>query len=92
MLALHHRVVQSPGNIVSNMDGEKVMFSVEKGKYYNLGVIGGEIWDLVGEGLSVTQLVDRLMEQYEIARETCERHVQFFLNELLEEGLILYKE
>jgi len=31
------------GNIVSNMDGEKVMLSIKNGKYYNLGEIGGFI-------------------------------------------------
>ena len=29
------------------MGGEKVMLSVKNGKYYNLGEIGGEIWELI---------------------------------------------
>ena len=29
------------------MDGEKVMLSIEKGKYYNLGLLGGVIWELI---------------------------------------------
>ena len=33
------------GNIVSDMGGEKVMLSIENGKYYNLGEMGGEIWE-----------------------------------------------
>ena len=28
------------------MDGEKVMLSINNGKYYNLGEIGGDIWEL----------------------------------------------
>ena len=40
-ISCNHLVVQSPGNIVSDMDGEKVMLSVHNGKYYNLGEIGG---------------------------------------------------
>lgn len=38
---LDHYIVQSEGNIVSDMDGEKVMLSIKNGKYYNLGKIGG---------------------------------------------------
>jgi len=40
-------VVQKPGAIVSEMNGEKVMLSVENGKYYNLGRQGGRIWELI---------------------------------------------
>ena len=43
---------QQPGNIVSDMDGEKVMLSIQSGKYYNLGTLGGEIWELMKEPIS----------------------------------------
>jgi hypothetical protein len=86
---MQHIVMQSPGYIASDMDGEKVMLCVGKGKYYNLGAVGGDIWDQLSEGTAVYQLVDHLMGQYEIERETCEQHVQAFLEELLQEGLIL---
>lgn len=34
---VNHVIVQVEGNIVSDMDGEKVMLSIKNGKYYNLG-------------------------------------------------------
>ena len=45
-ISLNSTVMQSEGNIVSDMDGEKVMMSVSNNKYYNLGVMGGEIWEM----------------------------------------------
>ena len=45
-ISLKCQIVQSEENIVSDMDGEKVMLNVRKGKYYNLGETG-EIWDLI---------------------------------------------
>ena len=47
--------MQVKGNIVSDMGGEKVMLSVNKGKYYNLGEIGGDIWELIRK-ISVNQI------------------------------------
>ena len=47
-LSIHQCVGQVKGNIVSDMDGEKVMLSVDNGKYYNFGEIGGRIWELYG--------------------------------------------
>ena len=46
-LSIQQSVRQVKGNIVSDMDGEKVMLSVENGKYYNFGDIGegfGNLW------------------------------------------------
>lgn len=77
-----------PGHIVSDMDGEKVMLHMERGKYYNLGTIGGVIWDLLEERLTVEQIVERLLEQYEIERDVCEQQVQSFVEELWHEGLV----
>ena len=52
---------QQQGNIVSDMDGEKVMLSIQSGKYYNLGKLGGEIWELMKEPISIEALVATLL-------------------------------
>ncbi|MEH7510936.1 lasso peptide biosynthesis PqqD family chaperone, partial [Priestia megaterium] len=44
-----HVVTQSEGNIVSDMGNEKVMLNIENGKYYNLGEIGGDIWESISK-------------------------------------------
>ncbi|MFC5406807.1 lasso peptide biosynthesis PqqD family chaperone [Cohnella soli] len=82
------RFEQCEGNIVSDMAGEKVMLSVEKGKYYNLGEVGGRIWELLSPPSTVAQVVDRLLEEYEVSRETCLAQVNAFLDHLYAEGLI----
>ena len=79
---------QSPGNIVSDMDGEKVMLSVSNGKYYNLGELGGEIWELMKEPITIQELVTKLQSQYNVDQTDCQSHVTDFLNQLLEQGLV----
>lgn len=79
---------QSPGNIVSDMDGEKVMLSVYNGKYYNLGEIGGVIWELIKEPLTVQELVTTLLSKYNVDQTECEEQVITFLIQLKKEGLI----
>lgn len=85
---IERKIAQVQGNIVSDMGGEKVMLSVDNGKYYNLGEIGGVIWDLIQEGISITQIVDELVSNYEVIRAACEAQVISFLEHLLDEGLI----
>ena len=51
------------------MDGEKVILSIKNSKYYNLGEIGGVIWDLIERTNSVSKLIDALMDQYEVEQD-----------------------
>jgi hypothetical protein len=87
-ISLNNSVNQVKGNIVSDMGGEKVMLSVNKGKYYNLGEIGGDIWELTEEQIAVDQLVATLLSKYNVVQSECEEQVISFLELLLEEGLI----
>jgi len=81
-------IVQAEGNIVSDMNGEKVMFSLHTGKYYNLGRVGGRIWELIAAPIPVSRLVDELTKEYEVERPVCERQVSEFLQSLQREALI----
>ncbi|WP_209122930.1 lasso peptide biosynthesis PqqD family chaperone [Alkalihalobacillus sp. BA299] len=87
-IAKTHIVSQGTGNIVSDMDGEKVMLSISNGKYYNLGDVGGDIWELIKDPLSIGQLVSTLTTQYDVDPSECEEQVLIFLGLLAEEGLI----
>lgn len=88
IVTLEHTVTQGIGYIVSNMGEEKVMLSVTKGKYYNLGEMGGVIWDLLSSPIPVSRLVDTLQTQYDVEQAQCQEQVISFLQQLLEEGLI----
>ncbi|MGE6538032.1 lasso peptide biosynthesis PqqD family chaperone [Bacillus luti] len=87
-ISLECQIVQSEENIVSDMDGEKVMLNVQKGKYYNLGETGGEIWEIMKTPIMVTELVNIMLSKYNIERKDCEEQVLSFLECLFQEGLI----
>ena len=87
-ISLEQVVSQVEGNIISDMDGEKVMLSIKNGKYYNLGTIGGDIWDQIKEPKSIQALINSLMDIYEVEEEECKDQVLSFLDKLLEENLI----
>lgn len=87
-----HIIYQSEGNIVSNMDGEKVMLSIQNGKYYNLGEMGGEIWDCMKTPIKVKEIINLLMTRYDVERDECEDQVIAFLGQLLAEGIVHVRE
>jgi hypothetical protein len=88
MISLQDIIVQGKGNIVSDMGEEKVMLSVHNGKYYNLGEIGGRIWELIEKPVKIEQMVETLMSEYAVAQSECEQQVISFIELLSNEGLI----
>lgn len=91
-LSLKQIIGQTEGNIVSLMGDEKVIFSVKNGKYYNLGVIGGVIWELISTPIKVSELISNLIMQYDITQRECEQQVLTFLEHLFAEQLITVNE
>jgi len=87
-ISMNSKVIQMDGNIVSDMDGEKVMLSIESGNYYNLGEIGGQIWDLIRTPLEINEVVANLLLTYQVEKKECEQHVLAYIEQLNKEGLI----
>jgi hypothetical protein len=78
----------NPENMVSDMDGEKVILSIKNGKYYNLGAIGSEIWTLIDQQTTMNHIINNLLTKYDISLEDCCNQVNEFLDQLLREELI----
>ena len=91
-VSLSYKVTQKEGMVVTDMDHEKVMLSIENGKYYNLGEVGGEIWELIAKPIEVSQVIAALLEQYQVDYSECMEQVIAFLNHLLRENLIHVEE
>ncbi|MBW7476738.1 lasso peptide biosynthesis PqqD family chaperone [Paenibacillus oenotherae] len=87
-LTMGHIIAQTKGNLVSNMDNDKVLMSINSGKYYNLGGIGGKIWELIETPVSVEEIVAALTVEYEVGTAECSSQVLAFLHNLLQEQLI----
>lgn len=81
-------VKPADGLIATDMDGEKVVLSISNGKYYNLGATGGRVWGHLAGSQRIEEVVELLLQEYQIDRKTCEADVFEFLNQVYKEGLI----
>ena len=77
------------GLMTANMNGSAVMMDIETGKYYNLGEIGGRIWELLEKPMTVAALVKKLTAEYDVSVAQCRADILPFLAKLLERGLVL---
>ena len=73
---------------VTDLAGEKVMIDFESGKYFLIKGAGNDIWDMLQEEITPTQIVDRLLTSYEVSREECEESVMKFLEQMKGNGFI----
>lgn len=85
-------ISKNPQIISSKMDDEVVMMSVEKGNYYGLNRVGSEIWEKLTEPITIGGLCDKLMQEFDVEKEQCEREVITYLEKLVSEGLILVSD
>ena len=77
------------GLMTADMNGSAVMMDIMTGKYYNLGEVGGRIWELLEEPLTLAALVEKLTDEYDVSAEQCRTDILPFLDTLLERGLLL---
>ncbi|MFD0829859.1 lasso peptide biosynthesis PqqD family chaperone [Neobacillus sp. M.A.Huq-85] len=91
-LSMESIIVQSPGNIISDMAGDTVMMSIENGKYYNLGKIGGDIWKYLEKAISINELILKLTNEFDVESCECQKEVIPFLEQLLNQKLIMIEK
>jgi len=72
----------------SEIDGETIMMSIDNGKYYGLNTVASRIWDLIKEEPLFSELIFKLIEEYNIEKSQCEIDTKEFVLNLLENNLI----
>lgn len=80
---------QNTNMLSSDMNGSTVLMDTMTGKYYNLGDIGGRIWELLNEPMTVGYLVRKLTMEYDVSAEQCRADILPFLEKLVNQGLLL---
>ncbi len=82
------KVTISPEVLFQEVSGEIVLLDLASESYFGLDKIGARIWALLKEDKSVGQVLDALLEDYEVDRARLEKDVNELLENLLEAGLI----
>ena len=76
------------GVIAKMVGSEMVLLDYDRGIYYGLNPVGARVWQLLSEGEAVERIVGRLVDEYDVARETLESDVATLLHELEAKELI----
>jgi hypothetical protein len=74
--------------VFADLVDEAAILHLQSGVYYGLNQIGAKVWNLILEPVSVSALRDKLVEEYEVSPEQCEKDLMSLLEQLAAEGLI----
>jgi hypothetical protein len=79
-----------PTQVMARQVGdETVILDLASGTYFGLDPVGARIWQLLGEGKTLAEICQMMLEEYEVEREQLETDVLRLTGELLERGLVV---
>lgn len=71
------------------LDGSVVVMTLADGNYFELNPVGARIWAELEQPVTVPELVDRLLADYDVDGETCRIEVEAWLLKMHDLGLVL---
>ncbi len=72
----------------ADLGGEAIVLDVKSGNYFGLNEVGAFILECIRQPVSVREVIDRMLEEYDATREQITQDVVQFLQQLQEQGLI----
>lgn len=81
-------IKQNPELITSEVDGERVMMDMKTGEYFGLDSIGTRIWDLIESPAKISEIIEILINEFDVSKEQCENDTIEFISELVDKKLV----
>lgn len=63
---------------------EAVLLSAEDSSVHSLDAVGTRIWELCDGEKTVSEIIDQVVEEFEVDRDTAEKDVVEFIEELMQ--------
>lgn len=73
----------------SRIDEDLVALDVDQGTCYGFNATAARIWDMIEQPARLSHLLERLLAEFEVDRETCERELRALIGELERDGLVV---
>ena len=75
-----------------DLSGEAAILDLKSGQYYGLNAVGARVWNLIQEPKRVNDVLQTLLEEYNVETASCERDLLALIEELQSKGLVEVKD
>ena len=76
----------------ATLDNEICIFDPDRGKYHNLNKVGSRIWEILQNDCSIDEIVNSLLDTYEVSREQCYSDTNEFIKVAVKDKIIFSKQ
>ena len=77
-----------PDVIAKRLDQDTVLVDISTGRIFELNETGTRVWELLGQGLNVEQIVQHLISEFEVEDSRAAEELKTLLSQLQDQGLI----
>jgi hypothetical protein len=89
MISLTERLRPNSEEVAAKvMDGEAIMINLSNGMYYSMDQVGGVIWELIVDGLSLEEIAASIVKRYDVEPSQAQADIQRLAADLIEEKLV----
>jgi hypothetical protein len=78
----------NPEVIAKRLDQTTVLVDISTSRIFELNETGTRIWELLGQGLNVEQIVQHLVSEFEVADSEAAEELKTLLSQLRDQGLV----
>ena len=71
-----------------DLEDEVVILGLNDGVYYGLNPVGAFIWNLIQKPITVKEIKEAILNEYDVEEEVCEKDLIELLSNLEEKNLI----
>ena len=82
------KITISPDAVARQVGDETVILHLGSGTYFGLDSVGARIWQLMGEGKTLSEICETMLEEYDVSREDLERDALSLAQDLAADQLI----
>jgi hypothetical protein len=75
--------------VSTTLDQEAVILNLQTKYYYTVNDTGLRIWELLTAGTSEDEIIETLMDEYEVSAEECRSDVQQMVHWFQKEALVV---
>ncbi|HUQ50563.1 MAG TPA: PqqD family protein [Terriglobales bacterium] len=82
------KVTVTPDQVSSEVSGEIIILHVKDGMYFGLDDVGAVVWQAIQKPRRVDEIVNTMLEQFEVDREKCEADLCALLEQMVAAKLV----
>ena len=89
MVAKSDIVSTSPHQVYTTLGSEAVVLELQASNYFGMNDVGTVVWNFLQQPREVSDVIEHIVNNYEVSAEQAETEILSFLQNLVDKGLVV---